>query len=85
MSINMAAPSTRRAAYLSLFIMNLSISLQDSLLVIRHIEPQRAAGVHDIVRVEVTFERTEHLHLVTANLPFEPWRGHLADTVVVAH
>src|SRR3972149_5649755 len=49
-----------------------------------HIQPQRAAGVQDIVRIEVLLKSAKDIHAWTADLPFQPGTGLFADTVMVA-
>lgn len=48
------------------------------------IETDRAAGVHQIIRVEIVFQRADHAVFFFAEIALEPRCEHLADAVVVA-
>ena len=62
----------------------LSKSPAFSLLFRAHVQSQRPAGIADVVRVEVLFERTDHVHARRSNLLLQPGPGLLANAVVVA-
>ena len=49
------------------------------------VKSERSAGIHDVVRVEVLLQGTQHVIFVFAERTFQPRGKHLADAVVVAH
>ena len=63
----------------------LSQRLQKTLFLLRHIQSQCAARIHDIVRVKVLFERADDSIFIPPHCPFQPRTEHFADAVVVAH
>lgn len=50
-----------------------------------HIQSQCAAGVHDVMRVEVIAQHADHVHGGFADLFLQPGGGLFAHTVMVAH
>lgn len=56
-----------------------------ALLILREVQAERPARIHDVIRVKVLLERAVDIHLIAADLSLQPGGGHLADAMMVAH